>query len=275
MLITLTAQGAPIDEPGGLPKGYRLIWTDEFSGAGLPDPATWGFDTYRNRLGWWSKEKQYYANRRLENARVENGMLVIEAHREDVNRERFPDSGGQSYTSARLLSRGLRSWTYGFFEVRARLPCGVGSWPAIWMWSEPQGEREVMQGEIDIMEHIGATPGVILGSIHTWGRAPSTITHSTERTQLKTACSEFHRYQLTWTQKDIVIGVDDRNYARWRKPSAATPLDWPYDRPYHMILNIAIGGQWNDSGRVDDTIFPVRMEIDYVRVYQQDSTEGN
>ena len=121
---------ASIDEPGGLPAGYQLVWADEFEGGPLPAPARWAYDTHRNRQGWYNDEQQYYAAERADNARVEGGRLVITARRE--NTAAFADGGGQGYTSARLFTKGRASWTYGFFEIRAKLPCGRGTWPAVW-----------------------------------------------------------------------------------------------------------------------------------------------
>ncbi|HEX4847373.1 MAG TPA: glycoside hydrolase family 16 protein, partial [Novosphingobium sp.] len=123
-------------EPHRQPKGYVLVFADEFDGTGLPDPAKWAYDTHRNQQGWYNQEKQYYSAARSENSRLENGRLVIEARAETLDRARFPDWGGQSYTSARLFTQGRAAWTYGFFEIRAKLPCGVGTWPAIWMLPE-------------------------------------------------------------------------------------------------------------------------------------------
>ena len=128
-----SAGGGTSIQPAAL-AGMRLVWNDEFEAPGLPDASKWVHDTSRNRDGWYNNELQYYADRRLENARVENGRLLITARRERLSSA--PDFGGQNYTSARLITRGLASWTYGHFEVRARLPCGLGTWPAIWMLPE-------------------------------------------------------------------------------------------------------------------------------------------
>jgi beta-glucanase (GH16 family) len=108
-----------------------LVWSDEFDVAGLPDPAKWSYDIERNAAGWFNNELQYYGNARAGNSNVENGMLVITARREDLSTAGLPDWGGQLYSSARLITRDTAAWTHGFFEVRARLPCGVGTWPAI------------------------------------------------------------------------------------------------------------------------------------------------
>ncbi|HEY0062780.1 MAG TPA: glycoside hydrolase family 16 protein, partial [Telluria sp.] len=133
-----SANSAPAPVPatpaipaGGVPSGWKLVWADEFSVDGLPDSGKWGFDTSRNKDGWYNNELQYYSRDRLENSRVADGKLIIQARKEKL--VSAADYGGQSYTSARLLTQGKANWKYGFFEIRAKLPCGVGTWPAIWM----------------------------------------------------------------------------------------------------------------------------------------------
>ena len=132
-----TGPGAPaIDEPGGIPAGFHLVWADEFDAAGLPDDNKWAYDIDRNFAGWYNNELQYYANARAENSRVENGSLIITARREDLSTLGLTDWGGQLYSSARLVTRGKAAWTYGRIEIRAKLPQGQGTWPAIWMLPE-------------------------------------------------------------------------------------------------------------------------------------------
>ncbi|GAA5185491.1 hypothetical protein GCM10025771_41450 [Niveibacterium umoris] len=264
--------GSPaIDEAGGLPAGYALVWSDEFNTDGLPDPAKWGYDTHRNKLGWYNDERQYYAAERARNARVEGGRLVIEAHRETLDPASFPDYGGQAYTAARLLSRNAGKWTYGFFEVRAKLACGRGTWPAIWMLSAPPATQWPDDGEIDIMEHVGYEPGVVHGSVHTKACYHSIGTHKTAQTRFADACDAFHRYQLLWTPQRITIGVDDRAYFQFRNDGTGDRATWPFDKPQYLLLNMAVGGTWGGLKGIDDAAFPANMEIDYVRVYQREA----
>ena len=150
---------------GQLP-GWTLTWSDEFSVDGLPDPSKWVYDTEHNRAGWFNNEKQYYAAARLENSSVQNGMLTITARKESLSTA--ADYGNQAYTSARLITRGKASWTYGFYEARAKLPCSLGTWPAIWMLGT--GGRWPEDGEIDIMEQKGfstAEKARVSDTIHT------------------------------------------------------------------------------------------------------------
>jgi beta-glucanase (GH16 family) len=243
---------------GGLPAGYALVWSDEFDVDGLPNPAKWDYDTDRNSAGWYNNEKQYYARDRLENAQVSGGKLIITARKEQL--KSAPDWGGQAYTSARLVTRGKASWTYGFIEVRAKLPCGRGTWPAIWMLGTKGTWPD--DGEIDIMEQVGSKPTRIFGTLHTQvSRGPGTG----GETQIADACSAFHNYQLTWTPNEILIGVDNVNY--YRGIATKSYSTWPFDFPQYLLLNIALGGDL--GGTIDDAIFPVTLEIEHVRVYQK------
>jgi beta-glucanase (GH16 family) len=256
-----------VDEAGGLPAGYTLVWSDEFDTGALPDATRWAYDVSRNRGGWANHELQYYSAARRESSRIENGSLIIETRRESTRG--FADGGGQKYTSARLVTRGLSAWTYGFFEIRAKLPCGRGSWPAIWMLGATPEVPWPDMGEIDIMEHVGFDPGVVHGTIHT--KAYNHVIHTQRGAQVSIpdACEAFHRYQLTWTADRITIGRDDRNYFQFRRDLAGGRDAWPFDAPQFLLLNIAVGGDWGGTKGVDDRIFPIRMEVDYVRVYQQ------
>jgi beta-glucanase (GH16 family) len=264
-----TGPGAPgISETGGIPSGYRLVWSDEFDVAGLPDTRKWSYDIERNSAGWYNNELQYYSDARIDNSRVENGLLVITARREDLSTQGLPDWSGQRYSSARLITRGKAAWTYGFIEVRAKLPCGVGTWPAIWTLSSPPEGRWPDDGEIDIMEHVGFDAGVVHGTVHTGAYNHTRGNHRSANTSVPDACSEFHRYQAHWSASRITVGVDDRNYFQYSNDGSGN-AEWPFDSPQYLILNIAVGGDWGGQQGVNDAIFPVRMEIDYVRVYQR------
>lgn len=250
-----------------VPEGYALVWSDEFDAPGLPDPAKWQYDTFRNRDGWFNNEKQYYAAGREKNARVAGGRLIIEAHSEDLSQAGFADWGKQQFTSARLITRGLGDWTYGFFEIRAKLPCGRGTWPAIWMLPSDENVKWPAGGEIDIMEHVGFDPGVIHHSIHTSAFNFSRGTQKTSSHQVPDACDAMHKYQLLWTADFLVFGVDDQPKLLFRKESDKQAR-WPFDQPQHLLLNIAVGGNWGGQKGIDPAAFPARMEVDYVRVYQ-------
>ena len=246
-----------------VPAQYQLTWADEFDNIVEPDPRRWAYDTHRNRKGWYNGEAQYYARRRARNVRVSNGVLVIEAHAEILDRATFSDWGGQAYSSGRLITRGKQSWKYGFFEIRARMPCGRGTWPAIWLLPVQESGRW-QGGEIDIAEHVGTDAGRVHHSIQTTERNFRRGDHPTATTTIADACTQFHRYQLHWTRDFIRIGVDDRPALT----VSTAELGLEFDRPMFLILNLAIGGMWGGAQGIDNAALPARLEVDYVRVYQ-------
>jgi beta-glucanase (GH16 family) len=243
-----------------VPAGYALVWSDEFSTNGLPDTSKWVYDTGMNKQGWHNRELQYYSGPRAENAEVRDGKLVITARKEQ--RPAAADWGGQGYTSSRMLTRGKAEWTYGYFEVRAKLPCGKGTWPAIWMLNS--GGVWPAGGELDIAELVGREPTKVFSTVHT--TSGSGANGSGAPTEVLDACTAFHTYQMHWTPQQARFGIDGKTHFI-HKNAGTGKAQWPFDTPQFLILNIAVGGDF--GGAVDDSIFPVRMEVDYVRVYQQ------
>ena len=243
---------------------WKLVWSDEFDYNGLPDEKKWDYDVGGH--GWGNKELQFYTARRQENARVEDGHLIIEARKESWE--------GRDYTSARLVSRGKGDWTYGRFEVSARLPSGRGTWPAIWMlptgWSYGSWPSS---GEVDIMEHVGFDPDVIHTSIHTRAYNHTINTQKTAQLKLSNSRSEFNVYAVEWTPEEIRGFVNDQQFFTFRNERLTDPAadyrQWPFDKPFHLLLNLAVGGGWGGQQGVDPTIWPQRLEIDYVRVYER------
>lgn len=259
----LAANNYAIDEP--MP-GPVLLWSDEFDGDAL-DMSKWSFDTSRNKLGWYNKELQYYAADRLENLRVANGILTIEARKDPDAIRGFEDWGRQLYSSAKITTRDKAQFGYGFYEIRARVPCARGTWPAIWMM--PQASHEWPDGgEIDIMEHVGSRPRVVHANLHTGLFNHAKGTHRGAETPLPTSCEQFHRYQLDWRPDAITIGVDDRAYMRVRNDQPGGQGAWPFNEPFYLILNLAIGGDWAGAKGIDDAALPQRFEVDYVRVWR-------
>ena len=263
----LAPAAPPLREPHRQPPGYVLAFADEFDGGAI-DATKWAFDTSRNKVGWYNNEKQYYSGPRTENARVGNGILTIEARAEALDATRFPDWGGQKYSSARMITQGKASWTYGFYEIRAKIPCGRGTWPAIWMLPEDPTVAWPNGGEIDIMEHVGFDPGVLHQTIITKAFNYDSGTQQTKAFPLPDACTAMHRYQLLWTPDFIVTGVDDAAKFMFRRVRTGRDR-WPFDKPMHILLNIAVGGNWGGQKGIDPAAFPARMEVDYVRVYQR------
>lgn len=253
---------APASSPTALqrPEDHQLVWADEFEQPGLPDAGRWAYDTFRNREGWFNRELQYYAAARADNSLVRDGRLVLAARRETLADR--PDWSGQRYSSARLITRGKAEWTYGFFEIRAKLPCGRGTWPAIWLLAA-QGDWPDA-GELDLMEHLGREPGRVFSTVHT--RSGFASQGKGGATLLPTACSAFHSYQMLWTPQSVRFGIDGVEHARYDNAGSGS-AQWPFDKPQFLLLNIAVGGDL--GGAVDDSAFPQLMEVEYVRVYQR------
>jgi len=256
--------------------GWKLVWADEFDRDGLPDATKWTYEEGFIR----NQELQYYTVARTNNARVENGRLIIEAHKERYPNPRYradaPESRWQQrrpyaeyYTSASLTTEGRAAWTYARIEVRAKLPSGRGTWPAIWTLGT--NIRQVgwpACGEIDIMEYVGHEPGVIHANVHTRGFNHTRGDGRGSRIRVPDAEQTFHVYAVEWTPQRLDFFVNDRKY--FTLENDGTGVDsWPFDAPQYLILNLAIGGAWGGQKGVDDTIFPQRFEIDYVRVYQR------
>ncbi|MBU1384937.1 MAG: glycoside hydrolase family 16 protein [Alphaproteobacteria bacterium] len=262
--LLLAAPAVARAQTPGSPPGHSLVWADEFAVDGLPDPALWTYDTHANRTGWYNNELQYYAADRLENARIADGRLIIEARRERL--DSAADHGGQDYASARLLSR--EGWTYGVFQARAKLPCGRGTWPAIWMLPVDL-ETWPGDGEIDIMEHVGHRPGVVHGTVHTGRYNHVAGTQRGAEVAVPDACDAFHVYEVRWTPEAVDFVLDGRPYYRF--PNERTDrAAWPFDRPFRLILNVAVGGDWGGAEGVDAAAFPQRLEIDWIRVWRAD-----
>jgi beta-glucanase (GH16 family) len=235
--------------------GYKLLWSDEFNKDGAPDSKIWTAEIGGH--GWGNNESQFYTDR-SDNAIVKDGKLIITAKKEDYQ--------GLKYTSARLITKGKKDFTYGRIEVSAKLPSGRGTWPAIWMLGSNIGSTPWPAcGEIDIMEHVGFDMNRVHGSIHTLAYNHPAKTQKTSNIMVNGVAEKFHEYAIEWTPTNIDFFVDNQLYYNYQ-PDEYTPATWPFASPCFIILNLAIGGNW--GGEVDQTTFPKTMEIDYVRVYQ-------
>lgn len=259
-LVRAVFAQTPAAEPVA-PAGWQLVWNDEFDHGDQPDPAKWNYDVGGD--GWGNREWQFYTQARPENARVEGGRLIIEARREPWQ--------GRDYTSARLVTKGKADWLYGRFEIRARLPLGRGTWPAIWMlptvWNLGNGLWPD-NGEIDIMEHVGHDPGVVHTSTHSQKNQWRNHNQRTATIKMPDAGTVFHTYTLEWDAEEIRVFVDDRHYFTSRKDGGDW-TSWPFYREFYLVLNLAVGGDWGAAKGVDETIWPRRMEVDYVRVWRK------
>ena len=239
--------------------GTKPIWQDEFDYSGKPDPKKWSYDLGDD--GWGNNELENYTSNQ-KNAHVENGNLIIEAIKEK--------SGKVNYSSARLVSKGKGDFLYGKFEIKAKLPKGLGTWPAIWMLASENAYGNKGwpdNGEIDIMEHVGFDQNRVHGNIHTKAFNHSIKTNKGNNILVENASDQSHIYGMEWTPEYIAIYVDRNEYFRFNKETSYKWQEWPFDKPFHLLLNIAVGGNWGGQKGVDDSIFPQKMEVDYVRVY--------
>ncbi len=254
---------------------FKMVWSDEFDNGF--DDSVWSYDIWPARAV--NDEDQAYTDRE-KNLRFEDGHLVIEAHLEDY--------GDAKYTSARIHSAGKRDILYGRIDVRAKLPSGMGTWPAIWMlpsdpfryatkcsagdtWQgNPDCDAWPNSGEIDIMEHVGYQMGHVHGTVHNEAYYWLKWEQRKGRVILDDVDTEFHVYSLEWTPDRIDVLVDDILYFTYVNEGDGW-RSWPYDHEHHMVLNIAVGGAWGRAGGgIDDSIFPQKMYIDYVRVFEMD-----
>ena len=236
-------------------QGMNLVWSDEFSGKTI-NPLVWNYDI--GGSGWGNNELEYYTNS-SKNVFVTNGYLVIEARKETYKTN--------NYTSARLLSKDKKSFTYGRIDFRAKLPKGQGIWPALWMLGSNISTKSWPAcGEIDIMELLGHEPQKTYGTIH-WGAAggPSTHIGGNYLLNSQTFSDSFHVFSLLWETNKLSFLID--NIPFFSADKSQVNGDFPFDKPFFFIMNVAVGGNW--PGNPDTTtIFPQRMIVDYVRVFQ-------
>ena len=297
MLSAAFGGSAAAQEPAE--GGWRLAWSDEFDGAAI-DRGKWDFDV--DCWGGGNNERQCYTDKRG-NAVVEDGKLVITARKEKATGPAFPLSqrgdpakakaqASRDFTSARLVTRGKAAWTYGKIEVRAKLPQGQGTWPAIWMLPDDNHYGTwAASGEIDILEAVnlgvrcdtcaGGIEDRILGTMHFGGQSPDNK-YKGDETALPGPLDGFHVFGIVWEKGKIVWTVDGKLYAtrvasEWSSSGSTDPAA-PFDRPFHLILNLAVGGGLAESRGlkgVDESGYPKNMEIDWVRVWQCDGDAGS
>jgi beta-glucanase (GH16 family) len=280
--------------PAAAEDGWVMLWSDEFDGPQI-DRGKWGFDV--DCWGGGNDELQCYT-KSGRNAAIEDGKLVITARQERTTGPALPESqrrhsampdaeATRPFSSARLSTRGKAAWRFGRVEVRARLPQGQGSWPAIWMLPEKDRYGSwAASGEIDILEAVnlgvacakcpGGRENTILGTLHFGGKWPDNKQAGAEIAFPDVLDGGFHTYAIEWFPDRIVWLVDGRPYAErkageWWSAGSKAP-GAPFDQPFHLILNLAIGGKLPEGrgvGGVDPTGYPKRMEIDWVRVWQK------
>ncbi|MEL7534201.1 MAG: glycoside hydrolase family 16 protein [Bacteroidota bacterium] len=251
----------PCDFPAEL-ESYTMVWSEEFEAPEI-DLNTWTFEIGdgcdRNICGWGNNELEYYTDRD-DNAFIREGSLVIQA-----KEERFQ---GYDYTSARMVTKNKADFRYGRIDIRAKLPKGQGIWPAIWMLSTDDSFGGwPRSGEIDIMELIGNKPNEVLGTVH-YGHDFWRYKSAYYQLEQGDFSLDYHTFSLLWREDCLRFMVDDQLYGDPISPSTTLPTGYPFNEKFHMILNIAVGG--NLPGNPDgSTVFPQEMEVDYIRVYQE------
>lgn len=231
-------------------------WSEEFNSGTAPDTSRWGMET--GGSGWGNHELEYYTPG--DNVEIKDGNLVLTARKQSW--------GGMNYTSARLYSRGTGNFLYGRFEIRAKIPPGRGTWPAIWMLpTDNTYGGWPKSGEMDIMEHVGYDPNNIYITMHTDAYNHTKNTQKGATINLPSCTTDFHIYRIDWTP-NAVTGFIDGNQVFVFNNEETGSAAWPFDQRFHMMLNVAVGGDWGGAQGVDDSVFPAGMLIDYIRVYK-------
>lgn len=260
------ASAGPAAGPKPTQQSWTLVWSDEFNGSNSssPDTTKWTFDL--GGKGWGNKELETYTSR-TENAYLQDGMLVIQALKEDYT---GADGVARHYTSARLKTRGHFQQMCGRFEARLKLPAGQGLWPAFWMLGADIATAGWPQcGEIDIMENIGREPSLVHATIHGPGYSDGGgIESSYALPGGQPFAQDFHVFAVEWEKNVMRFYVDDHLYATRTPADLPAGTTWVFDHPFFLILNVAVGGGW--PGNPDSTtVFPQRMLVDYVRAYKR------
>lgn len=245
--------------PEGQAQAQRkLVWADEFNKPGLPDTSTWSYEKGYIR----NKESQYYTVGQRDNAQIKDGFLFITAL--------YDSNSENKITSASLITKNKKQVHYGRVEVRAKLPVGRGTWPAIWLlgtgYQTKVGWPEC--GELDIMENVGFDSLRVHANIHTKAYNHVKNTNKGNSMLVDTPFDEFHVYAMEWSKNKIDFFIDDQKYFTYEKEKNATQAEWPFDNPHYLILNLAIGGAWGGQKGIDMTKFPHEFVVDYVRVYK-------
>lgn len=249
------------------PKFKSLVWSDEFEGSGAINPEKWFHQTQLPPGGsWWGGLVQHYTDR-ASNSYVKNGYLNLVA-----KKEKFEDQGEiKNYTAARLNSK--FAFTYGRIEIRAKLPAGTGTWPAIWLLNKNIDEdgaywdnqgfgttKWPICGEIDILEHWGKNQDYVSSAVHNASSYGSEVKNLGGQ-KIDDVSNEFHIYTLDWTKEKMVFSVDGVEHFQYQ-PSLKNSDTWPYDSDYYLLLNIAI------EPDIDPNFVESPMVVDYIRIYQ-------
>ena len=262
VFLSSLANASDIDLSAPMDKGgWKLIWSEEFDYTGFPDSTKWSYDTEGNVYQWGNNEAQYYTSGRKENAWVSDGVLRITALKEPME--------GRSYTSARLITKGKGDWLYGRFEIRAKLPTGRGTWPAIWMlptdWEYGDWPKS---GEIDIMEQLNHD-GIVYQTIHSHYKNDLGFTKPVPTKTVSYNKGQFNIFGIEWTPEALTFKVNGATtlvYPNLHLADESVKKQWPFDTSFYLILNYALGGPGTWPGTITDSELPAKMEIDWVKV---------
>jgi beta-glucanase (GH16 family) len=231
----------------------KLVWEENFDSKKLNE-SDWNFelgDGCPDLCGWGNNERQIYTKN---NHQIESGNFIIEARKE-----------GNQYTSTKITTKGKKEFMYGRIEARAKLPVGHGLWPAFWMLGANIDEVKWPKcGEIDVIEYVGREPKMIFTSLHTQDSHGNTI--NTKKTKFPTIEEGFHLYAVEWDKDKIDFFVDGILVYTF-SPENKNEDTWPFDKPFYIIVNLAIGGNFGGP-EVDDSILPQKFILDYIRIYQ-------
>ncbi len=273
VLLTVLMAAIPLVSQGINADEWKLLWSDEFDEDGLLDSKKWDYEEGFVR----NEESQYYTRERLENAKAENGMLVIQGRKEQFINSAYKPGSSEwktkkefaGYTAASMITRNKFSVKYGRIEARAKVPQGAGVWPAIWMLGDSKysGKKWPLCGEIDIMEFVGKEPDKIHGTVHFSkdGKHKS----SGGKLVADRPFDDFHIYAIEWDTEKIDFYFDDKKYHTFKLSDADEGSYNPFREPFYILMNFAIGGKW--GGRIEDSILPQKFVIDYIRVYKKTS----
>ena len=241
-------------------KDWTLVWADEFDAGKTPDTKAWEIvkgNGCPTLCGFGNNELQTYTDK-PQNLRIEDGKLIIEA------------VYGDGYTSAKITTQKMPGWQTGKIAMRAKIPEGVGTWPAFWTLPDTNSFGPwPKSGEIDIMEHVGHRLGYLHGTIHTEAFNGKLGTQKGGEIYVPTISSEFHDFAVEWTNDSLRWFIDGEQYFEILREESDGTAEWPFDHPFHVILNLAVGGDWGGSKGVEENDFPTRYEIDWVRIWQQ------
>lgn len=238
---------------------FKLIWADEFDYNGLPDSTKWD---YESGCSIRNKEFQMYMVKDLDNSWVSDGILHIKAFTETIN--------NCTISSASLITKGKFEFQYGIIKIKAKIPGTLGSWPALWM----MGDKNIygkwpLNGEIDLLENVGWDTNRVHINIHTVAFNHTKSSNKGVSITIPNLYQDFHIYGMDWNELRLVFYFDEKPVFTYENDKMNNPETWPYNHPFYILMNLAIGGTWGAEKGISPKCLPSTMEVDYVRIYQK------